>query len=201
MLRRPITVAPLLVVLLVLTSGCGGPSSSAAFTGTRVDPPFTASSTPLTDEDGQPFSLHDDLDTRLTLVFFGYTHCPDICPTVLASVASALQRLDPDERAQVKLEFVTSDPERDSPAVMRRYLDHFDESFAGLTGSLTDIAEVAKSLGVFVDVGSADPDGRVDPNSHGTYVIGLDRDGTAPVFWGQETSPHEFATDFATLLD
>ncbi len=82
----------------------------------------------LTDTDGQPYSLVDDDTKPLTLVFFGYTHCPDICPMVLSNLASALTRLDDDDKSNVQVVFVTTDPSRDTPEVLRHYLDRYNKA-------------------------------------------------------------------------
>ena len=101
-------------------------ASEAEFHGTELDPPFEVSSTPLTDTDGQPYSLTADTDKDLTLVFFGYTHCPDICQAVMSNLASAMTRLDDRDRERVDVVFVTTDPARDTEAAIADYLAHFD---------------------------------------------------------------------------
>ena len=107
--------------------------------------PYVVPATPLTDTDGAPYSLADSTDKRLTLVFFGYTHCPDICQVVMQTLASAMTRLDDADREQVDVVFVTTDPARDDEAALRDYLDRFDPAFIGLTGPLPTIIDIGET--------------------------------------------------------
>ncbi|MBJ7356297.1 MAG: SCO family protein [Nocardioides sp.] len=187
------------LVPLVLTA-CGGDDEQAAsLTGSPVDPPFTVSSQELVDTDGEPYSLTSDTDERLTLVFFGYTNCPDICGRVLGNLSSALTRLSEEDRDQVEVVFVTTDPARDTGEVVRDYLDRFDPSFVGVTGELADIEQVAAS--VAVGMGEKLPSGGYEVDAHTTTVTGIDVADEAPIFWSQETSPSEFAADIHALLE
>ncbi|QNN53055.1 SCO family protein [Nocardioides mesophilus] len=154
----------------------------------------------LTATDGAPYSLAADPDRPLTLVFFGYTHCPDICQLVMADIASALTRLDEQQRAQIGMQFVTTDPARDDRATLRAYLDRFDPSFGGLTGPLEKIVKLGTAMGVPVAKGARLPSGGYEVD-HGTNVIGVAPDGTAPVVWTQGTGPELMAEDLRTILD
>lgn len=164
-----------------------------------LDPPFTVSAEPLTDTEGSPYSLVDDTDKPLTLVFFGYTHCPDICGLVMSNLASAMTRLEEEQRADVDVVFVTTDPARDDEAAVTAYVESYDQSFVGLTGPMKTIMDVAKPLGVAVDKGERLPSGGYDI-THGTQVFGIDAQDEAPVFWHQDTSSAQFAADIETLL-
>jgi protein SCO1/2 len=187
------------LALALALAGCGGDDAGAGqLHGSVVDPPFSVSSTSLVDLDGDRYSLTEDTDKRLTLVFFGYTNCPDICPLVLKNLASAMTRLDDADREQVDVVFVTTDPDRDTPEVMRRYLDHIDDSFIGLTGSLDVITAVGKSIAV--GMGEKLPSGGYEVDAHTTQVTGIDSDDEAPVYWSQTTSPQQFADDIHSLL-
>ncbi|MDN4163146.1 SCO family protein [Nocardioides abyssi] len=184
----------------LLLAGCGGESGDGEVTGSVVDPPFEVAATPLTDTEGKPFSLADDTDARLTLVFFGYTQCPDICPMVMQTLTSGLTKLSDEEREQVDVVFVTTDPATDTRAVLRDYLDRFDPSYVGVRGDLDTTATVAESVGVFVADGEELASGGYDLGSHGTYVIAVDGNDRAPMFWRQDTSADEFRSDISSLL-
>ena len=189
-----------MTALLGLT-GCGGDAEgTAAFHGTVLEHPYDVDGTPLTDTDGEPFSLTEDTDHRLTLVFFGYTRCPDICQLVMGSLASAMRQLDERDREQVQVVFVTTDPGRDTARVLRDYLDRFDPSFVGLTGDIETIARVGRSIAVGVTAGSPLPGGGYDLSTHSTQVTAIDSSDRAPVYWDQDTSSAEFAEDVHTLL-
>ncbi len=189
------------VLLLVALVGCGGDDPAADdFAGTRLDTPLPAPDLELTDTDGRPYSLAADTDKRLTLVFFGYSHCPDICQTVMAALAGAMNRLDDDDREQVDVVFVTTDPARDTPSALRTYLDRFDPAFIGLTGDIETIIAAGEPLAVYVSDGSELPGGGFDLGGHSTQVTGIDSSDTAPVYWSQYTSQAQFAADIHTLL-
>jgi protein SCO1/2 len=193
-------VAALVAVLcLGVLTACGG-GSDGDFSGNRLDPPFEVLTTPLTDTDGRPYSLADDTDKPLTLVFFGYTHCPDICGVVMSSLASAMTRLDASDRDKVDVVFVTTDPARDTAPVLKTYLSHFDPAFVGLTGDLGTIAAVAKPLGVGVEKGQKLASGGYDV-THGTTITGIDGDDEGTVYWSEATSSAQYAADIHTLLN
>lgn len=203
-----------LVVPVLLLAGCGGGSQGPAvvvrgsddgMNGAVLATPYPVADTSLTDTDGQPFSLATDTHTPLTLVFFGYTHCPDICQLVMANLASAMTRLDDRQRAEVQVVFVTTDPARDDAATIRAYLDRFDPTFIGLTGDLGTITTLADSMGVYIARGKKLPSGGYEVD-HGTPVIGITagragRPPDAPIVWTQGTSPAALAEDVLTLLD
>src|SRR5215210_6511513 len=119
------------LLLVALTAGCvsagsdnvdhAGHVSSGGFAGTAVENPYPLPDQAFTDTAGRRFTPAADADQPVTLVFFGYTHCPDVCNTVLANVASALRRVDAPVRDKVELVFITSDPECDTPDVVRGY--------------------------------------------------------------------------------
>ena len=184
----------------VLLAGCGSDAPSEGdVNGAVLTDPYVVPDTELTDTDGRPYSLADDTDKRLTLVFFGYTHCPDICQTVMANVAAGLTRLDEAEREEVDVVFVTTDPARDDEEALRTYLDRFDPGFLGLTGDLDTITDLGNTLGVAVEKGEKLPSGGYEV-THGTQVIGVDADDRAPIVWLQDTSAAEYAADVHLLL-
>lgn len=112
---------------------------------------------------------------RVLLIYFGYTHCPDVCPASLAAAAQALNTLSPEERAKVRLIMVSVDPERDTPARLKEYAAYFHPEMIGLTGSTEEIAAVAKSFGAGYVRQPARADGSyaVDHTTR-TYVVAPD---------------------------
>ena len=118
----------------------------------------------------------------------------------MSTITSALTRLDEETREQVQVVFVTTDPSRDDPATLRRYLDRFDEDFVGVTGELEEIGELAESVGVFVAGAEELASGGYDLGSHGAQVIAVDQEGQAPMYWGQDTSSAEYAHDIELLV-
>ena len=153
----------------------------------------------LTATDGSSYSLSEETTKPLTLVFFGYTHCPDICQAVMADIASAMTRLDDADRADVGMLFITSDPARDDPQVLREHLDRFDPSFEGLTGDLDQIVRVGTALGVAIEKGAKLPSGGYEV-AHGTQIVGVEDNGRAPIVWTEGTPAGELAEDITKLL-
>jgi protein SCO1/2 len=189
----------LLAVLLPLALTSCAKSSAESFTGSVLHEPYHVPATPLTDTEGRPFSLATSTDKRMTLLFFGYTHCPDECPTTMATVASALLQLDDSDRRHVQVVFVTTDPARDTRPVLRHWLDRFDPAFVGLTGSLPTIKRIATAVGVPVLKGRRLPSGGYDV-THGTQLLAVDGTNTVRVVWSLGTTAPQLAHDIHQLL-
>jgi protein SCO1/2 len=191
-------LAAVILPVVLLVTACGG--GDEELSGAVLTEPYVVPATPLTDTEGAAYSLAGDTDKRLTLVFFGYTNCPDICQVVMQTLASAMTRLDDADREQVDVVFVTTDPARDDETVLRDYLDHFDPGFVGLTGPLPTIVDIGNALAIAVEQGEKLPSGGYDV-THGTSVLGIDSDDEVPIVWTQGTSATQFASDVHQLLD
>ncbi|MCG2577303.1 SCO family protein [Dechloromonas sp. XY25] len=124
---------------------------------------------------GGPVSLHD-YRGKLVLIYFGYTFCPDVCPTSLAATAEGLKQLTPDELAKVAMIFISVDPKRDTPARLKEYAEFFHPAIVGVTGSAETIAEIAKRYGVFYAEQKVDTagGGYVVDHSSDTFIVGPD---------------------------
>lgn len=124
---------------------------------------------------GGPVSL-GDYRGRVVLVYFGYTYCPDICPTSLAATSEGIKQLTPEEQARVAMIFISVDPKRDTPARLKEYAEFFHPSIVGVTGTPEQIAEIARRYGVFYAEQKVDTagDGYVVDHSADTYVIAPD---------------------------
>jgi protein SCO1/2 len=188
-----------LVLVLAMALGACSKSSADTFSGVQLHQRYHVPDTQLTDTEGKPFELGDPDGKRLTLIFFGYTHCPDECPATMATLASAMLQLDQADRSQVRVVFVTTDPARDTGPVIRHWLDHFSSSFVGVTGPLPTIKKVATDVGVPIEKGRRLPSGGYDV-THGTQVLGMDGKGVVPVVWTLGTTAPEFAHDIHQLL-
>jgi protein SCO1 len=187
----------LLLVVLAVTACSAGRADT--FSGAVLHRPYHAPRIRLTDTSGRAFSLAGSTHRRLTLVFFGYTHCPDECPTTMATLASAMRQLDSSDRASTQVVFVTTDPARDTGPVIRRWLDRFDPSFDGVTGKLSTIKTVAERVGVPVARSPRLTSGGYDV-THGTQVLAVDGHDTVPVVWTLGTTAPQFAHDIHHLL-
>lgn len=122
-----------------------------------------------------PVSLKD-YRGKVVLVYFGYTYCPDICPTALAATADGLKQLTAEELTRVAMLFISVDPERDSPARLKDYVEFFHPNIVGVTGSSESLAEIAKRYGVFYARQKVETagDGYVVDHTSDTYVVGPD---------------------------
>jgi protein SCO1/2 len=206
---RPAGLAVAVVALLLL-AGCGGAPQgtvsdvhvhdSDGINGVVLPQAYRSPDVDLRDTHGASYDLATDTRKPLTLVFFGYTNCPDVCQVVMANLASALVRLDSSHRKQVGVVFVTTDPRRDTSSVLRSYLDRFDPSFEGLTGSLPALVHAGKAYDIPIEKGHKLASGGYDV-AHGTQVVGLKPDGTAPYVWTQGTTPGQLADDLTAILD
>lgn len=196
--RLAATAAGSLLAVTAL-AGCSTADTST-FAGERLDPPFDVSGAELVrGDDGSSYSLTESTDEPLTLVFFGYTHCPDICQQVMSTMASAMTRLGEEDRSSVDVVFVTTDPARDDEEAVTRYATAYDDDFVGLTGDLPTIVDVARSVAIGVDKGKRLPSGGYDV-THGTQVIGVSGDDKAHAYWSQDVSSAQLAADIHTLL-
>ncbi len=140
-------VGPWLLLLgLACRSGGTGGWQNGRLSAPLVVPPLPKPDLVLTATDGAVFDLKRDTEGFVTLLFFGYTSCPDLCPVQLANIATAMRRIDPQAAARIKVVFVTVDPRRDTPAITRAWLDHFDPRFIGLTGDSASIASAFTQL-------------------------------------------------------
>jgi protein SCO1/2 len=137
---------------------------------TAYVPPREAPRLRLTDQDGVPFDLAS-LRGQPVLVYFGYTHCPDVCPATLADVRDALELLD----EPVGVVFVTVDPARDDAAAMRQYVGYYGSDFIGLTGTEAEIAAAAADWGVsYARLPSDSAAGYAMAHSTDTYLVDAD---------------------------
>ena len=155
-----------LAVFVVAHPHFGG---HVTYAGTPIDPPKVASDATLLDGHGGAAHVLAP-GVPLTFLFFGYTHCPDECPLALASLAKAYRALSPAQAARTRVVFVTVDPERDTPAVVERYVTNFDPHFTGLTDSRAVLAPLWKAYGVAVDPVS-------HQISHGDAIYAIDATG------------------------
>src|SRR6202035_158928 len=203
-------------VILAFLSGTGDDRSAAAgpqresllpraglaaptYHGGLVTPPLPKPKFTLTDTSGAPFDFWSETQRYVTLLFFGYTHCPDECPLHMANIASTLQQLPAEIGEQVKVVCVTTDPARDSAPVLRAWLDNFDRRFIGLTGSeaavaaaqrAAHIAQASKTAHTHQDYGV----------SHAAFVLAYTKDNLAHVIYPGGVTPEDWSQDLPLLV-
>jgi protein SCO1 len=200
----------------VLLAGCGGsaaptaaehhhatasaPASvqgrgSGTYDGVELADPYQKPEFTLTDSTGAAFDFGQRTGAGPTLLFFGYTHCPDVCPTTMADIAVALRQVDPAVAAKTNVVFVTTDPARDTPEVLGEYLDRFDADlptqFTGLSGTQDQIdqAQLAAGVPLAEDMGQ----------THSALLLLYGTDGKAHVAFDAANSGADIAHDLAVV--
>ena len=193
-MKRPFGIVVAALVALVLT-GCspGGPRFQASdVTGAAFGRDFK-----LTDHNGKPRTLAD-FRGKVVVMFFGYTQCPDVCPTTLSELAAALQKLGADA-SSVQVLFVTIDPERDTPALLSSYVPAFNPTFLGLYGDAAETAATAREFKIlYQKQPGATPGSYSMDHSAGTFIF--DPQGRLRLFVTHGLGPDLFAHDIRELL-
>ena len=219
----------LALALAVSLAGCEASSSPGAtaspsarsYHGVEPSPAPARPSYVLTDTDGKRFDFTAQTEGRPTFVYFGYTNCPDECPTAMADIATALRKAPEEVRDAVRVVFVTTDPKRDSAAVLRRWLDQFSTGFIGLRGTDAEVALAQRATGI----PPAQPEGLVPtlpgkPNehvhkagtaphehfgplgyavTHSAVIFAYDADDRLPVVYPGGVTPSDIAADLPAL--
>lgn len=198
----------------LLLAGCGGDPGSEAdgheghgapatvegpddtFAGIDLPEPYQRPSFTLTDTAGESYDFGAETGGRPTLLFFGFTNCPDVCPATLADVAVALRMSEPEIAEQVQLVFVTTDPATDTPEVVGEYLDRFDADlptqFVGLTGEQDAIEQAQLAAGVPL----AEDDGRL----HSSLLLLYGAEDEAPVAFDTGNTPQDIVDDLRAVV-
>lgn len=172
-----------------------GPSAAPGFKGIDITGAPYGQGFSLTDSNGQPRTLAD-FQGRVVMLFFGFVQCPDVCPTALSRAAAVMEQLGP-QAAQVQLLFVTVDPERDTPELLRAYMAAFDPSFMALTGTEEQIRAAADQFRVYYQ---KIPTGSSYTMDHTALSYLIDRQGRLRVAMRHEQGADDCAADIRTLL-
>lgn len=155
--RRRATAAATATVVaaVVFLAGCAAPAPAAdnaavatGYHGTMLPAPVEMPAVVLTRTDGTPYDLRAESRGHATLLFFGYTNCPDVCPVHMANIAAVMARMPYDETRRLKVLFITIDPERDTPAKLGPWLAQFDPRFIALTGDSAALHDAQTALGL-----------------------------------------------------
>lgn len=184
----------LLAGAVALLAACGdrAPSfKSSDITGMQIGGDLA-----LTDHTGKARKL-SDFKGKVVVVFFGYTQCPDVCPTTLSEVAAAMKELGPKAK-DVQVLFVTVDPERDTQELLAQYVPAFDPSFLALRGSPAELETVAKQFKVFYQKNPTPSGGYTMDHTAGSFVF--DQQGRIRLLVSYGAGPRVFAHDLAQLL-
>ncbi len=170
-----------------------------AYRGGLVAPPLPKPRFTLTDTSGAPFDFWRRTEGHVTLLFFGYARCPDQCPLHVANIATSLKKMSAGLRQQVKFVFVTTDPARDTPKILRSWLDLFDERFIGLTGSEAAIEAAQKAAGAPPARKTAQ--GAEDyAVGHANFVLAYTKDNLAHLIYPGGVTQQDWAHDLPQLV-
>jgi protein SCO1 len=169
------------------------------YRGGLVSPPLPKPSFTLVDTSGAPFEFRAKTRGYVTLLFFGFTKCPDVCPLQMATVAQALKALPAEQANRFKVVFVTTDPERDTGPALRAWLDHFDKRFIGLTGSMAAIRQAQLAS----NVDPAQKAGKLSDASYGmihsAWIFAYTPDDLAHVIYPAGVKQQDWVHDLPLL--
>jgi protein SCO1/2 len=206
-------LAALLLGLSVLLAGCGGDEAGAAADtqsseqpvyeppteGTAIDPPRELMDFTLPDQDGEPLSL-SDLRGKPTLIYFGYTYCPDVCPTTLADLMRAKRQLG-ELGDEVNILLISVDAQRDTSEVLKKYLGNFDEDFIGVSADTDTLRQIGADYGLYVrkrEIEGTSADYLID-HSANTYFV--DAEGRLIMLYGYGIPAEVVAADVQDYLE
>ncbi|MFK0193890.1 SCO family protein [Kitasatospora sp. NPDC090308] len=176
-------------------------ASTSPYQGTVLSKNFEKPDLVLDDTSGQPYDLRARTAGRTVLLFFGYTSCPDVCPTTMGDIGVAMSKLTPEQRAKLAVVFVSTDPERDTPQVLRTWLDSMGKDFVGMTGDLAKVKAAAKPLGILVEDPVVDAKGAVT-STHGAQVLAfLPGDDRAHLLYMAGTSIDVYRHDLELMAN
>lgn len=174
---------------------------SSRYLGVRQLPPYDIPAVALTATDGSAYDLRTSSEDKLLLLYVGYTNCADACPLHMVEIASALEQLPPKLTEKVLVVFVTADPERDTPAVIEKWLGNFSSDFIGLTGDQAEVNNIQQALGLNPASHTANDDGGYDVD-HGTTVFAFPPESRkAELVYPVGTTAADYAADIEKLLE
>jgi protein SCO1/2 len=206
MRKKTFAAAALLAAATLTLTACGSGDESkspvsavseetgSGKAATVLDQPFTKPDLVLTDTHGKQYDLRAETKGHPTLLYFGYTHCPDICPTTMSNIAVAKKALPKAEQDDLRVVFVTTDPGRDTPAELGKWLKGIDPQFATIQAG-------ARSVGISVEPTTKDKNGKL-VSVHGTQVIAFSpkTDG-GYVLYGEDATVDDYTKDLPKLVE
>lgn len=207
-----VTLAALVAAAALTLSACGSEPAktgsvtqisggqSGAKAATVLDRPFSKPELVLTDTTGKPWNLREQTKGKPTLIYFGYTNCPDVCPLTMSNIAVAKKALPKADQDNLRVVFVTTDPERDTPESLGTWLNSQDPSFTGLTGDFATIQAAARALGIGIEAAKKEADGSV-VSMHGAQVIAFSpKTDEGYVLYGESTTVDDYTKDLPKLI-
>jgi protein SCO1 len=201
-LVRPVRLLGLSLALLALACKPATPKpfNADGLSGPQIAPPLPKPELVLTTTEGKTFDLRKETEGYVTLLFFGYTNCPDVCPVHMANIAAAMHKLGPEITSRIKVVFVTVDPVRDTPEVIRSWLDHFDKSFIGLRGDSASVASAFTQLRLGQTIHEPGADTTRYSIGHAALVLAFATDNLAHVVYPFGIRQSDWVKDLTLMV-
>lgn len=212
MRKKTFAAAALLAAASLTLTACGsGDDSSSPIavvseeTGsdkaaTVLDQPFEKPDLVLTDTSGKKYDLRAQTKGHPTLIYFGYTNCPDVCPLTMNNIAVAKKQLSKAQQDELRVVFVTTDPDRDTSAELGKWLKGIDPQIVGLTGDFATIQAGARTLGISVEPPHKDKNGKI-VSTHGTQVVAFSpKTDAGYVLYGEDATVDDYTKDLPKLI-
>ncbi|WP_328720631.1 SCO family protein [Streptomyces sp. NBC_00247] len=175
-------------------------TSTTTQAATVLDQPFAKPDLVLTDTHGKTYDLRKETAGKPTLIYYGYTNCPDVCPLTMSNIALAKRALPAAEQDELRVVFITTDPERDTPASLGAWLKAQDPDFIGLTGDFKTIQAGARSMGIGIDPATTEKDGTV-VSMHGAQVMAFSpKTDAGYVIYSEDTTADDYTADLPKLI-
>ncbi|MFJ2819217.1 SCO family protein [Streptomyces sp. NPDC091279] len=212
MRKKTFAAAVLLTAATLTLSACGSGGDSGSpvsvvsedttqQAATVLDNPFDKPDLVLTDTHGEKYDLRKETEGRPTLIYFGYTHCPDICPLTMNNLAVAKKQLSKAEQDKLRIVFVTTDPARDTPAELGKWLKGIDPQIIGLTGEFATIQAGARSLGISIEPTHKDKKTGKTVSVHGTQVIAFSpKTNGGYLLYGEDATVEDYTKDLPKIV-
>ncbi|MCT9076363.1 SCO family protein [Streptomyces fulvoviolaceus] len=213
MRKKTFAAAALLAAATLTLSACGsGDDSGSPVTvvseeagsdkaATVLDQPFEKPDLVLTDTQGEKYDLRKETKGKPTLIYFGYTHCPDICPLTMNNIAVAKKQLPKSEQDKLTVVFVTTDPARDTPTELGKWLKGIDTQFVGLTGDFSTIQASARTLGISIEPTHKDKKTGKTVSVHGTQVVAFSpKTDAGYVLYGEDATVDDYTKDLPKII-
>ncbi|CAL9487578.1 SCO family protein [Streptomyces sp. enrichment culture] len=213
MRKNTFAAAALLAAASLTLSACGAnddngdkpvavvsEEAGAEKAATLLDKPFEKPDLVLTDTRGKEYDFREETAGKPTLIYFGYTHCPDVCPLTMNNIAVAKKQLSQEQQDQLRVVFVTTDPERDTSAALGKWLKGIDPQVVGLTGDFSTIQAGARTLGISINPPRKDDQGKT-VSDHGTQVVAFSpKTDAGYLLYDDEATVDDYTADLPAIL-
>ncbi|MFG2573624.1 SCO family protein [Streptomyces sp. NPDC048481] len=211
MRKKTFAAAALIAAATLTLSACGSDDDSGSSVAavsqetaqrpvTVLDQPFTKPALVLTDTQGKPYDLRKETAGHPTLIYFGYTNCPDVCPLTMNNIAVAKKQLPKAQQDALRVVFVTTDPDRDTPAALGKWLKGIDPQVVGLSGKFATVEAAARSLGITVEPPHKDKNGKI-VSTHGTQVVAFSpKTDAGYLLYGESATVDDYTKDLPKIV-